>query len=226
MESWLMLCFLVLALAIVINRSLPFIVVCLIGLLPLLLINFYSGAYYFPDLKYGINWAPRLAGTYGFVLSCLLLAMAKNDDERPSFQIYLLLVTPIICAVQVLALRELPYYQHYSIGTRTALAWSSDLPKVPNKTTQNQLKKLAKQLPANYPVRMDWELFAWFEHTDFIWPNKERHAYNEAKLLILSGEVADAEPIPTSFRKIGEIGKYGIWTNPDDALNLVLGKEN
>lgn len=218
--NWVLLCGIIWLCALAIARKWLFFIWSLLAIVPIILSNIYSGLYYFPDPKYGINWAPRLAGIYGFLVAMFLLAVVSNKEKynKLSYNIIFPLIGLFVCYIQTIGLERLHYYQQYTVLKRVNLAWSGTCPKESNKEVFGELEQLSNKIPNNYPVRMDLYLFAMFDHVDFIWPNINKHPYNEPKLLILSSQITEPATIPGDFIQYKQIGRYSIWMKKDDPL--------
>ena len=212
-KNWFFLCGLVWILALYFMKKQTFLFWSMVCLAPIIAVNAYAGAYYFADPRYGINWAPRLAGTYGFLMSILLVSMyyGKNDGKTKS-PFILPCVGLIVFLLQMLTLRNVPY-QNFEY--RLNLAFFLPAQKEDERVI-DELKKLSSRIPTSYPVRLDWNIFALFDHTDFMWNNAESKPFREPRLLIVSGNNANSKPIPAGFEKISQIGKFGVWANPND----------
>lgn len=216
--NWLLLCGVVWLLALAAMNRLSFVFWSTVGLLPLLAVGFYSGAYYFPDLKYGINWAPRLAGIYGYILCALLLALVYGREKynTPAYGALAIPLTLALCYLQYAHLKSLPYYYRYSVLDRIHLALFRGPSTEKDPHTLEELKALSESLPPNFPVRMDGHLFALFDHTDLVWPARGCKPYHAPELVITSKRTPDEEPIPQGFSLMRRIGPYEIWGNPEN----------
>lgn len=216
--NWLLICGVVWLPALAAMHRLSFIFWGLVGLLPLLAAAFYSGGYYFPDLKYGINWAPRMAGIYGYVLCTLMLALVYGR-QKYNVSAYGALAIPLtlaVCYLQYAHLKSLPYYYRYSVLDRVHLALFRGPATEKDPHTLAELQALSERLPHNFAVRMDGHLFALFDHTDLIWPARGHKPYHAPELVITSGRTPNEEPIPQGFIPMRRIGPYEIWGNPEN----------
>jgi hypothetical protein len=212
-RNWFLLCGTVWVLALFFIRKHAFFFWSFICLIPIMLVNFYAAAYYFPDLRYGINWAPRLAGTYGILMSMLLVSMFYgNHNLNIRHQLVLPLVGVIIFAFQIIGLRTVPYE---NIGYRVNLALFLP-PQKEDVKVINDLKAIAARIPTSYPIQLDWRLFSLFDHTNFIWSDEKSKPFCAPKLLIISETNPYSRPVPEGFEKISQVGKYGVWADPND----------
>lgn len=214
---WLLLCLPVWVLAQVRMRRWAFAGWSALGLALLLATHAYAGIYYFPDGRYGITWAPRLAGTYGYLVGLVFLALlyGKPFSTKPVGEWAFLAIALVLGYQQYDALKRLPAYYQYSVLDRVHLALFRPSPLQPDAATQTQLETLAKRLPAHYPLRLEEPLFALFEQADCIWPQTGQHPWRAPKMVITKqGLYVDREPLPTGFEKLRQIGEYEIWALP------------
>lgn len=193
----------------------------LMVLLPVLGISLYSGIYYFPDLKYGITWAPRLSATYGFILSLLLISLYRKKITTHIKGLLWIGAAIGILVIQYQSLLKLSY-QPYSLLTRVQLSLGKQSEKVPDEPVKQRLIAFSAMIPTQFPVRMDEELFALFDHTDMQWPRAIHKPFKPARMLI-SKHISDADvALPLPFMEAGKIGNYRIFMDRSDQTAMQI----
>lgn len=193
----------------------------LMVLLPVLGISLYSGIYYFPDLKYGITWAPRLSGTYGFILSVLLISLYNKKIMTKAKGLLWIGSAILIFVIQYQSLLKLSY-QPYSLLTRVQLSLGQQSEKVPDEPVKKRLIAFSAMIPKQFPLRMDEELFALFDHTDMQWPRAIHKPFKPARMLI-SKHISDADvALPLPFMEAGKIGNYRIFMDRSDQTAMQI----
>lgn len=223
---WLLLCLPLWLLAQWRMRSPAFAGWSLLGLLLLVCAHIYAGLYYFPDVRYGITWAPRLASVYGYLTGLLLLALVygKPTAAKPMREWALPALVLLLAYLQYQTLKGLPSYSRYSVVDRVHLALFRRSPWQPDAQTQARLEGLAKRLPPHYPLRADEHLFALFEQADCIWPQTGQHPWQTPRLVISRYVGHEGmEPLPAGFEKLRRLGPYQVWGRPDTEMEYVWG---
>lgn len=143
-------------------------------------VNFTAAAYYFPDGKYGINWAPRLSGIYGLLCGFLLMAFYQREKAwggMPAVGVALFLVqasAPIG-----------PDYAPYSFTGRFELIFRPEKRKLPDAEEREKLLYWFEGIARNEPVRAEEVLFSLTDHADLVWPDTLRIPFREPGIAVL-----------------------------------------
>ncbi len=159
-------------------------------------INFMAAAYYFPDTKYGINWAPRISGTYGWLCGILLMVFYRpplSERMRPDLLVYGLL----IFVVQLFA--PIGHKQQpYSFGDRLKRAFFMENRKLPDVRERQKLAEWFSAISPNHPIRTEELLFSMADKADYCWPDTLRKPYKEPleAILFKNRRVEDNNWIP------------------------------
>lgn len=147
-------------------------------------INFMAAAYYFPDSKYGINWAPRLSGTYG--LLCGLLGMVFYRSRNLWGRKLGMMPAAGMAIFLIQAFAPIgPDYDPYSFSGRFNLIVQPDKRKLQNPAEREKLQQWFDATSRNEPVRTEEILFSIADHADLVWPDTLRIPFREPETAVL-----------------------------------------
>lgn len=154
-----------------------------IFLFAVMAVNFVAASYYFPDTKYGMNWAPRLAGTYGILCGILLIAFYQNQQKSRG-NIGMLFWGMAVFFIQLQALPGAET-DPYSFKKRLQKVAFRENEKLPDETELKQLKDWLAAIEHNEPVQTEEVLFSLADHADYVWPDTLRKPFREPNTAIL-----------------------------------------
>jgi hypothetical protein len=143
-------------------------------------VNFMAAAYYFPDGKYGINWAPRLSGMYGLLCGFLLMAFYQREKAWGGMSA----VGVALFFVQAFAPIG-PDYAPYSFTGRFELISRPEKRKLPDAGEREKLRYWFEGVARNEPVRTEEVLFSMTDHADLVWPDTLRIPFREPGIAVL-----------------------------------------
>ncbi len=161
------------------DRLLPIGIV----LFAVMAVNFMAAAYYFPDTKYGINWAPRLSGTYGVLCGILLIVFYQNKQNAMR-NFGMLFWGMAVFFIQLQAFPG-PESDPYSFKKRIQKAAFRENEKLPDMNERKKITGWLADIDRNEPVQTEEVLFSLADHADYVWPDTLRKPFREPTTAIL-----------------------------------------